>query len=516
MSRWMVGAGGLAWALVTACGDSGGGGTGPTATGVGPASASDGSMGTPITGTGSDTGGSSEDTGSTETPTTAPAPVCGDGVVDEGEGCDEGAANADDAACTLACAPAACGDGLTQAGVEGCDDGNLDAGDGCSATCTLESCGDGVVSGDEACDDGNQADDDDCLNLCVAASCGDAVVWTGKEECDDGNPDDTDACLATCAAASCGDGAVWAGMEDCDDGNADEADSCTSGCKLPSCSDNAKNGDESDVDCGGGVCPKCGLDKACVQDLDCASGTCSDGKCGPPASCKAILAGDPAAKSGEYTVDLDGVGPLMPYKVICDMTTDGGGWTVFYATNGTDAQQPLTGNNDVLGNNPLQFLPYNHNRARKVALSQISGETIFVRANSIWLRADKPAFDATLLVANSVAAFAVNLVTSDGVMAPAFMGWSIFNIAGGGDFGVSLSPDAATCNGVTVMGFDHHGANYWQLNCGCQRQYLYSYSAQFLDGDAGYDVNTALGAWTATQACQSNEGGALQFYAGMR
>jgi hypothetical protein len=287
-------------------------------------------------------------------------------------------------------------------------------------------------------------------------------------------------------------------------------------CALPTCTDKQKNADESDVDCGGGTCPKCGLDLACVQDLDCASGSCIDGKCGSPASCKAILAGDPAAKSGEYTIDLDGVGPLMSFKVTCDMTTDGGGWTVFYATNGTDAQPPLTGNNPVLGNNPLIFLPYNHNRARKMALSQISGETIFVRAGNLWLRADKPAFDATLDTPNSLAAFAVNLTTSDGVMAPAFMGWSNFNISGGGDFGVSLSPDAATCSGMTMTGFDHHSTNYWMLNCGCQRQYLYSYSSQFLDNDAGYDVNTALGAWAATNACQGNEGGSLQFYAGMR
>ena len=514
MSRWSGGTGVLVVGLVLAsgCGDSGGGGSsGPTS--LGPGTVSAGSSGAVDTGS---EGGSSEASGTTDTPTTAPSPVCGDGAIDPGEGCDDGAGNADDAACTASCAPAACGDGLVQAGVEGCDDGNLDAGDGCSEACALESCGDGVVSGAEECDDGNQDDGDACLNLCVVAKCGDGVVWAGMEACDDGNQEQTDACLGTCVAASCGDGAVWAGMEACDDGNQDDADACTAGCELPSCSDAAKNGDETDVDCGGGTCPKCGLMGACAQDLDCASGSCIAGACGPPPSCKAILAGDPGAKSGEHTIDLDGAGPLMPFKVICDMTTDGGGWTVFYATNGSDAQPPLTGDNPVLGNNPLQFLPYNHNRARKVALSQISGETIFVRAGNVWLRADKPAFDATLVTPNSLAAFAVNLLTSDGVMAAAFMGWSNFNIVGGGDFGVSLAPDAATCSGVTVSGFDHHSANYWMLNCGCQRQYLYSYSSQFLDGDAGYDVNTPLGAWTATQACQANEGGALQFYAGMR
>ena len=40
--------------------------------------------------------------------------------------------------------------------------------------------------------------------------------------------------------------------------------------------------------------------------------------------------------------------------------------------------------------------------------------------------------------------------------------------------------------GATVMGFDHHNTGaYNHLNCGCERQYLYSYSATIGDSDAG-------------------------------
>lgn len=61
--------------------------------------------------------------------------ACGNGVLEGAEQCDEGLANADDAACTTACKPARCGDGLTWAGVEDCDDANGVDGDGCNIDC---------------------------------------------------------------------------------------------------------------------------------------------------------------------------------------------------------------------------------------------------------------------------------------------------------------------------------------------------------------------------------------------
>ena len=46
--------------------------------------------------------------------------------------------------------------------------------------------------------------------------------------------------------------------------------------------------------------------------------------------------------------------------------------------------------------------------------------------------------------------------------------------------------------------------------------YLYSYTEVVLDGGAGYDINTPLGSWTATNQCHPAEGSALSFYAAMR
>ncbi len=64
-----------------------------------------------------------------------------------------------------------CGDGVSE-GAEQCDDGNTRDGDGCSRTCTVEEptgaqCGNGVVELGEACDDGNTRDGDGCESTCV-------------------------------------------------------------------------------------------------------------------------------------------------------------------------------------------------------------------------------------------------------------------------------------------------------------------------------------------------------------
>jgi len=42
-------------------------------------------------------------------------------------------------------------------------------------------CGNGVVEDGEACDDGNDDDTDACLTTCVAARCGDGIVHAGVE-----------------------------------------------------------------------------------------------------------------------------------------------------------------------------------------------------------------------------------------------------------------------------------------------------------------------------------------------
>ncbi len=176
-------------------------------------------------------------------------PVCGNGMKEDGEACDDGGKAPNDgcsATCTIdagytcptagvACTPI-CGDG-TLIAPEKCDDKNTAAGDGCSATCTLEKgwecttvgqacttiCGDGTLAGDELCDDGGKVPSDGCSATC-APEVGYVCDLPGmpcrkKPDCTSG------ACTSTC-----GDGLVIG--EACDDGNVVAGDGCSATCTV--------------------------------------------------------------------------------------------------------------------------------------------------------------------------------------------------------------------------------------------------------------------------------------------
>jgi cysteine-rich repeat protein len=75
-----------------------------------------------------------------ELPPPPPEPVCGNGIAEEGEECDDGNADDHDACgndCTLCPATEpGCGNGVVEPGEE-CDDGNTNDSDGCSNTCHI-------------------------------------------------------------------------------------------------------------------------------------------------------------------------------------------------------------------------------------------------------------------------------------------------------------------------------------------------------------------------------------------
>jgi cysteine-rich repeat protein len=171
-------------------------------------------------------------------------PFCGDSMVEGTEQCDDGNAILGDGCddlCQNEPPPPVCGNGTLEA-PEQCDDANIVNGDGCSDTCQIEIppavCGNGTMEGSEQCDDGNVVAGDGCSDVCmievVAAVCGNSVL-EGTEQCDDGNVIAGDGCSDVCvteaAPAVCGNN-VLEGTEQCDDGNVVDGDGCSSICVV--------------------------------------------------------------------------------------------------------------------------------------------------------------------------------------------------------------------------------------------------------------------------------------------
>jgi cysteine-rich repeat protein len=167
-------------------------------------------------------------------PTVDTSALCGNGLVDEVELCDDGNLMDGDE-CDSNCTPTGCGNLIVTANEE-CDDGNLDNDDQCNSQCGLSRCGDGFqqLSLAEQCDDGNPTDGDGCDTNCTATGCGNGVTSTG-EGCDDGNLAWYDTCSPECkplgGAATCGNG-IAEDNEPCDDFNTNNGDTCNATCSL--------------------------------------------------------------------------------------------------------------------------------------------------------------------------------------------------------------------------------------------------------------------------------------------
>lgn len=165
------------------------------------------------TGTSTTTTTTTTTTSTSSGPTTdgAPIPVCGNGIVEDDEACDEGDANADDGTCTLACELPKCGDGFLQPeSGEECDDGPENSNENhCTKLCTIAKCGDALIElGVEECDDGDD-NNGSKYNGCVPGvctlgpHCGDGVLQPDDEECDDGEENGP--------AKPCSESCTWTG-----------------------------------------------------------------------------------------------------------------------------------------------------------------------------------------------------------------------------------------------------------------------------------------------------------------
>jgi hypothetical protein len=88
-------------------------------------------------------------------------------------------------------------------------------------------------------------------------------------------------------------------------------------CQVPAPADGVKNGDETDIDCGGTKAPACVDGKACLAKTDCTSGVCTTNVCQVPSPTDTVQNGD------ETGVDCGGSkAPKCPAGSGCLTTAD--------------------------------------------------------------------------------------------------------------------------------------------------------------------------------------------------
>lgn len=134
------------------------------------------------------------------------ASLCGNGVVDDvaGEECDDGNSNNNDA-CTNSCTSAVCGDGVVQSG-EVCDDGGDSA--TCDSDCTAVSCGDGYANSaaGEDCDETSSSGSGiRCTSSCSwEVECCSTLYSDATASCWTSGAVPSDCSTGTCSASACG------------------------------------------------------------------------------------------------------------------------------------------------------------------------------------------------------------------------------------------------------------------------------------------------------------------------
>ncbi len=116
--------------------------------------------------------------------------------------------------------------------------------------------------------------------------------------CSDGIKDnlETDVDCGGTVCPQCIDGKACVNKTDCIGGGCDNKT-----CDTPTCNDKFLNGTETDTDCGGS-CPACTVGRKCVASTDCSSGACSNGACACPA--QMVIVPQAELLGGAYCIDV--------------------------------------------------------------------------------------------------------------------------------------------------------------------------------------------------------------------
>jgi hypothetical protein len=256
-----------------------------------------------------DSGLAGVDAGACERPSDCASGACRDGTcatVAPASGAKDG--DETDVDCGGAKAPA-CADGKACAIAADCTSVVCTGG-----TCQVPTATDGVKNGTETGTDCGGASGKKCVTGqgctqdadCALVKCDVAARACAGPSGTDGikNGNETDVDCGGTADAKCLTGKTCLVSADCA-GNVLCEGATAKTCSAPRKNDGLKNGNETDVDCGSTGAgtdtgaPKCGVGLGCAMPVDCASDGCTyDGKCADRPSC-APLAGGQTCGKGE-------------------------------------------------------------------------------------------------------------------------------------------------------------------------------------------------------------------------
>ncbi len=156
-------------------------------------------------------------------------------------------------------------------------------------------------------------------------------------------------------------------------------------CVASQCQDGAQDGAETDIDCGGGTCPKCDVTKMCSADTDCKTSNCSRLYC-------ALVSGPPNWLPGPSLNEGRGL-------FVAGVAIGSGNWKILalgaddYADN-LGATDPAPFDHELLdgSTSPLQWHigtngePFDYmNQMPGTPVTDASGDLLIFYQNETWL-----------------------------------------------------------------------------------------------------------------------------------